>query len=170
MYSKVINLFGQPGAGKSSTAYLLTGKLKSLGINAELASEFAKDLIWSNRLDCMKCQLYMLGEQVYRIERLLGQVEWIICDSPILLSAIYAPIDYPQHFIPFLLDYNNRFNNINFFIRRVKPYNPKGRTQTELEASKIAEKVHSLLIGARIPFIEVDGDDRGFEIIMEKLL
>lgn len=169
MKSRVINLFGQPGAGKSSTAYVLTGRLKQLRIDAELASEFAKDLVWSNRQDCMKCQLYMLGEQVFRIERLLGKVKYIICDSPILLSAIYAPIDYPQHFIPFLLDYNQRFDNINFFINRVKPYNPNGRNQNEVEASVIAEKIRSLLIATQIPFTEIDGDDNAHETILEKL-
>lgn len=169
MQSKVVNLFGQPGAGKSSCAYLIAGKLKMSGIDTELASEFAKDLVWSNRQDCMKHQLYMLGEQVYRIERLLGKVKYIICDSPILLSAIYAPRDYPQHFIPFLLDYNRRFDSLNFFINRVKPYNKNGRNQDEVEASVIAEKVRSLLIGTQIPFLEVDGDEKGYNTILERL-
>lgn len=39
----VINLFGQPGAGKSTGAAYIFSQLKLRGINAELVTEFAKD-------------------------------------------------------------------------------------------------------------------------------
>jgi adenylylsulfate kinase-like enzyme len=41
----VINLFGGPGTGKSTLAAALFTDLKMKGINAELVTEFAKDLV-----------------------------------------------------------------------------------------------------------------------------
>lgn len=38
----VVNLFGEPGAGKSTAAMDITARLKRKGINAEYVSEFAK--------------------------------------------------------------------------------------------------------------------------------
>ena len=42
----VVNLFGVPGAGKSTGAAYIFSKLKLVGINAELITEFAKDKVW----------------------------------------------------------------------------------------------------------------------------
>ena len=42
----VVNMFGVPGAGKSTGAAFVFAKLKMMGINAELISEFAKDKVW----------------------------------------------------------------------------------------------------------------------------
>ena len=39
------NLFGAPGAGKSTGAAYVFSKLKMAGINAELVTEFAKDKV-----------------------------------------------------------------------------------------------------------------------------
>lgn len=43
----VINLFGIPASGKSSGAAYIFSKLKMLGYNAELITEFAKDKVGS---------------------------------------------------------------------------------------------------------------------------
>ena len=42
----VVNLFGAPGAGKSTGAAYIFSKLKMSGINVELVTEFAKDKVW----------------------------------------------------------------------------------------------------------------------------
>lgn len=39
----VINLFGAPGAGKSTGAAIVFAELKKRGVNAELVTEFTKD-------------------------------------------------------------------------------------------------------------------------------
>lgn len=41
----VVNLFAQPGAGKSTGAAYLFYNLKCLGVNCEYVSEFAKDKV-----------------------------------------------------------------------------------------------------------------------------
>ena len=52
----VINLFGGPGCGKSTAASYIFSKLKMLGINAELATEFAKDKTWEGNMKAITCQ------------------------------------------------------------------------------------------------------------------
>lgn len=42
----VVNLFGQPGAGKSTLAAYTFAKLKMMNVNCELVTEFAKDKTW----------------------------------------------------------------------------------------------------------------------------
>ena len=46
METKVINLFGNPGSGKSTVAAYLFSELKSRGLEVELVTETAKDLVW----------------------------------------------------------------------------------------------------------------------------
>ena len=41
----VVNLIGGPGSGKSTTAAGLFYNLKKLGINCEMALEYAKDKV-----------------------------------------------------------------------------------------------------------------------------
>lgn len=143
--SIVINLFGAPGVGKSTLAYLLTGHLKADGINAELVTEFAKDLTWANRDFDLSAQPYIFGEQYYRIQKLVGKVDFIITDSPLLLSLIYTNNSYPESFKKSVLDIFNSFDNINVLVNRTKPYSTSGRTQTEVESAIIQEQVKKLL-------------------------
>ena len=49
----VVNLFGAPGAGKSTGAAYIFSRLKMLGINAELVTEFAKDKVWENNQEAI---------------------------------------------------------------------------------------------------------------------
>ena len=45
MKTIVVNLFGAPGAGKSTGAAYIFALLKMAGIEAELVTEFAKDKV-----------------------------------------------------------------------------------------------------------------------------
>lgn len=42
----VVSLYAGPGAGKSTLAAYTFSKLKMLGVNCELVTEFAKDKVW----------------------------------------------------------------------------------------------------------------------------
>ena len=46
MKTKIINIFGNPGSGKSTIAAYLFTALKSRNIEVELVTETAKDLVW----------------------------------------------------------------------------------------------------------------------------
>lgn len=159
--TKIINLFAGPGAGKSTMAAALFANLKMKGINCELVHEIAKILVWEKRNEALKCQPYIFGKQLFMLERLIEQVEYIITDSPILLSPIYDR-SKNQLFKEFVVDYFKKMDNINIFLERNsnRLYNPKGRNQTEEESKQIDIQIKNFLLENNIHFrpIKVEQD------------
>ena len=85
----VINLFGAPGSGKSTGAAQVFSQLKLHGQNCELVTEFAKDLVWENNQKAFANQIYIFGQQSYRLSKMLDEVDIIITDSPLPISIMY---------------------------------------------------------------------------------
>lgn len=59
MPTLVVNLFGGPGSGKSTGAAYVFARLKMLGYNAELVTEFAKDKTWEKNETALAAQDYI---------------------------------------------------------------------------------------------------------------
>ena len=167
----IVNLFGVPGAGKSTGAAYIFSQLKMRGINAELITEFAKDKVWENNEKVFKNQLYLFGKQSFRISRVQDEVDVIVTDSPLLLSILYnqTPI-LGENFNQLVYDVFNSYNNINYLIKRTKPYNPAGRLQTEEESDALAEPLISLLKKENINYKEITGDIKGYDKIVQEIL
>lgn len=164
----IVNLFGVPGAGKSTGAAYIFAKLKMSGINAELITEFAKDKVWEDNKEIFKNQAYIFGKQSFRISRCCGKVDVIITDSPLPLSIVYnnGP-KLTENFNLSVMDVFNSYTNLNFLLNRVKPYNPSGRHQTESESDKLESVIRNLLIDRKISYAEVDGDRMGYDHIAD---
>lgn len=152
----VVNFLSGPGAGKSTMAAATFAELKWMGINCELAGEYAKDLVWEKRFKTFENQVYMFGKQHHRIHRLLGEVDVVVTDSPIILTPMYDG-EKREVLTKLVMDEYAKSTNINFFIKRFKKYNPKGRNQTEKEAKAIDKKLKDFLNEHRIEYFEVDG-------------
>lgn len=165
----VVNLFAAPGSGKSTTASGLFYKLKNQGVNAELTGEYAKDLTWSKRHHTLQDQLYVFGKQHHRVWRLQEDCDLIISDSPILLGLAYAS-SYPLCFQETVYWAFNQYDNINFLINRVKPYNPKGRNQSAEESKKKHEEIIELLHDWEIQYTTVDGNENGLNTVVQEVL
>jgi tRNA uridine 5-carbamoylmethylation protein Kti12 len=162
---KVINLFGQPSAGKSTTAAGLFFFMKLRNINCELVTEFAKKLVWAERTRTFDDQLYLLAKQNHLLVNLLGKVEYAVTDSPILLANVYGT-SMSNTFKQLVIETFNSYDNINFFIKRVKPYNPKGRNQNEAESDALVDVIKNVLTRFEIPHIDIVGDeDAPYEIL-----
>lgn len=143
---KVINLFGGPGCGKSTTAAGLFHLMKLEDYNVELVTEYAKDMTWEERHNILQDQLYITAKQNRRLLRLQDKVEWIVTDSPLILGLNYMTPDYlGGTYKKLLLELNNSYNNINIRLIRTKSYNPIGRNQTELEAKEIDKNILQIL-------------------------
>lgn len=171
MKTLVVNLFGAPGAGKSTGAAAIFSKLKMIGINAELIGEFAKDKVWEENSEVFKNQAYIFGKQSFRQSRCDGKVDVMITDSPLPLSILYNTDPYlTENFNLTVMDVFNSYNNLNFYINRVKKYNPKGRNQTEEESNSLVEPLKELLKEREIPFEEVNGDKQGYDYIVKRIL
>ena len=167
----IVNLFGVPGAGKSTGAAYIFSQLKMKGINAELITEFAKDKVWENNEKVFKNQLYLFGKQSFRISRVQDEVDVIVTDSPLLLSILYnqTPI-LGENFNQLVYDVFNSYNNINYLIRRTKPYNPSGRMQTEEESNALAQPMVDLLTNWNVPYSNIPGDIDGYDQIVSEVL
>lgn len=167
----VINLFGAPGVGKSTGSACIFADLKKEGVNAELVSEYAKDKTWEHNTTALSCQEHVFGEQSYRMARCRNDVEVIVTDSPLPLSIIYnknPALDI--NFERTVFNVFETYDNMNYYINRVKPYNPKGRNQTEAESDALAAPIKELLCKNNITFKEINGDDEGYKSIVKDVL
>lgn len=162
---KVINLFGSPGCGKSTTASGLFFLMKTAGLNVELVTEYAKDLVWQERHKTFHDQYYLSAKQNHRLEVLRNKVDYIITDSPLLLSLIYTPEDYYTQFKNIILEIWESYDNICILLERTKPYNPLGRNQNEEESMKVAAQIESMLFSYMIPYHKLKADNSAPEKI-----
>lgn len=167
----LVNLYGAPGAGKSTGAAYIFSQLKMRGINAELVTEFAKDKVWEESKEVFNNQAYIFGKQYFRISRCADKVDVIITDSPLLLSTIYN--DNPilgEEFNNVVRNVANSYDSINYYITRVKEYNPKGRFQSEEESDAIADRVKDMLDYEGVEYIEKPGSKASYDEIYEEVL
>ena len=165
----VVNLFAGPGAGKSTMCAGIFTELKWKGIECEIASEYAKDLVWEGRSDTFLDQIYIFGKQYHRVFRLLGQVEVVITDCPILLTPIYDK-EKRASLEQLVVVEHRKMRTYNVFIKRTKPYRDKGRIHTKQEAQQIDRSVLDMLDKYDIPFEVFEGSPDGLAGVVKKIL
>lgn len=147
----VINLFAGPGTGKSTTAAQIFSALKWQGYSCELVTEFAKEKVWEESFKVLDDQLYIFGKQNHKMRRLVGKVDIIITDSPILLSLVYDQTKN-ENFQKLVLDVHNEFNNFNVYFQRTKQYVSAGRMQDEEGARALDVKIRKMLDKTKIEY------------------
>lgn len=167
----LVNLYGPPGAGKSSGAAYIFSKLKMAGINAELVTEFAKDKVYEQSKKVFENQAYIFGKQYFRITRCADDVDVIVTDSPLSLSIVYNkdPI-LGESFNQLVRDVRNQYDSMDYFVFRVKDYNPKGRFQTEAESNELAKDIFNFLEKEKITFCPINGNEEGYDKVVRHVL
>ncbi len=129
---------------------------------------------WFGKVDLklLNNQIYVFGKQLQRIQRVYDKVDVVITDSPLILSAFYQPDELKEtnSFENLVFETFSRFNNLNFFLKRQKKYNPLGRLQTEEEVKELDNDLIKLLVTNFIPFEYVDGNKEGVNYITSKIL
>lgn len=156
---KIINFFGGPGISKSTSSAQLFSIMKQNSYNVELVTEYAKHLTWS-KSQSINCQPFVFGSQLVQLDILKGQVDYIITDSPILLSCIY---NSSPELDALALATHNTHETFNILLNRKKKYNPIGRAQSEAESIEIDKDIRKLLNDQKIPHIQCDGTKEGIE-------
>ena len=162
----MVNLFAGPGAAKSTSVSYIFSQLKWIGYEAEIVTEFYKDLVWGQEEKAKKDQIYVFGNQHFKIERLMGEVDFILVDSPLLLSLIYSD---DEKLAQLALSEHLKMNTLNIFVNRKMPYSPVGREQEGPEALQIDADTKAMLAKNNIPFTEMDGTEIGCDKIITKL-
>ena len=156
MNTIVVNLFGEPSAGKSTCAMDITAQLKRHGINAEYVSEFAKDKVYENNGEVFKHQEYLFGKQSFKMGRVKNKVQVMVVDSPLILCAV--------------LNVFNSYNNRNYLLTRHHSYENEGRFQNEDEAKEVRKEIIDKLNQYNIKYEEIASTESNCEYIVEEVM
>ena len=159
----VVNLFGAPGAGKSSLALLVSGLLKTSypEFSVECPDEFAKTIVYDEAHKALSCQLYIAGRQQWQIARCEGHADIVVCDSPVLMSWVYGSENgnkVPPEFFDVCRFYHSKYDTLNFLLFRDHEFDRRGRIHTHDDELRINTKILDTLKAARVPVIIVKSD------------
>lgn len=167
-----INIFGGPGTGKSVTAAGVFVQLKMAGLNAELATEYAKSRVYEEHWSMFPDQVYIFAQQLRQYHRIEGKVDYIVSDSPLLLSAVYNRWHAEdgrryENLEPLIIEAVNSFHNINIMLERTVPYQTEGRNQTAEEAAELDQITHRVLSDYDQPIVHLPVDTNTVDRIMK---
>ncbi|AHE95065.1 TPA: AAA family ATPase [Campylobacter fetus subsp. venerealis] len=150
MNKLVINIYGSPGAGKSTLAKNLKKYMREKRIDVGLISEFATELIENNQKEKLKDQPYVTKGQMLNITRVLKKHDIAISDSPIELGKFYCDPRDEQRTNELIKKCKNMYKSINFFLKldeqAKQDYTMERRVHTYAQSKKLQEEMLSSLI------------------------
>jgi hypothetical protein len=177
MKTKVINFVASPSSGKSLMAALIFSELKMKHYKAEYVQEYAKTLVWQNRLEELANQYNVSLEQYRMVKSVDGKVQYICLDSPLLLGLYYNR--YHKENVcdvkkteSMILSKMQEFDNIYIFLERNEeyPYETEGRIHTEEQSKEIASQLVDLLNELGIKYKSFRSDRRNVQDILDYIL
>ena len=162
----VVNMLGGSGLGKSTTAAGLYHRMKLEEKNVELVREYVKNWAWDGKKVGQYDQIYIFGKQARSEYMLYNKVDFVVTDSPIILSPVYEKFYnngesmIEEAALKFLKKAEaNGIRHVNFLLERKKKFNPEGRYETEEQAMQVDVEVKNFLINNNIPYQLVDCAD-----------
>lgn len=171
--TKVICLYGGPGAGKSILAAEIYFKMNVEQLNCELVREYCKEWAYENRQISTFDQFYLIGKQIRKESFLYGKVQHIVTDSPLWIGAFYDNLyqgtdhvgKHVQGFTQFAESKGVEY--YNFILRRHFAYDPNGRYQTEEQAIEIDTRMKEFLdsYGVRYQVLDMPVEERADYIV-----
>lgn len=174
--AKVINIFGGPGCGKSTTACGLFYKLKLKDYDTELVREYVKKWAWEGILPNKFDQIYITGKQSKAEHMLYDKVDFIITDCPLMMGVFYEQFYYGTNLVKNSVDefqamaIKDGVEYHNFLLKRTKRFNPDGRFCDEDGAKKIDDFIENQLETQLIPYTKLDyPKDEVVDVILKHL-
>lgn len=139
MSAKVINLFGGPGSGKSTTAAGLFWLMKTAGLCCEYVPELCKWEAYTP--ETFPDQSTIFQQQARLMDQVAPHVDWIVTDCPLKMCLAYATSwgDREDIYREAAL-----YANYNVFLQRATAFAPWGRLQGEAEAKGLDETIRKL--------------------------
>ncbi|NJO64448.1 MAG: AAA family ATPase [Richelia sp. RM2_1_2] len=149
---KVVNLFGGPGCGKTGVGWSVAGELKRLGYKIEFVPEYVKDIVYDDTSDKtmnegfssgrLSDQQHIFSEQHRRLKRVSNKVDIVITDGPLFNSIVYSGKgEDNKHFHSLVMHEFNKYDNLNYLLKRSTIYKQEGRYQDEAGAIAVDEEV-----------------------------
>jgi AAA domain len=176
MKTTIINLYGGPGCGKSTSAAYLYYLLKVQKENVELVREYVKDWAWDNRKFGAYDEIYFLGKQVRHESMLFGKVDYIVTDAPVYMTAYYASIYCSLTLSKGVLGEAQAFyqqvaedghQHLHIMLNRIRPYAQEGRYQNESQAHSVDDGVGDMLRNLGIRVISANPDEASLKQTLE---
>lgn len=144
-------------------------------LNVEYVTEYAKELTYEERLNILlKDQLYILAKQHRMIYRLRNKVEYIIMDSPLLLTLAFYNHNMIYNydiFKKFVIDLYNKYPNESYYIKRNLniPYSTDGRKETLKESIKMDKIIKKILDSNNIKYTNILADENTYNEIYKRI-
>lgn len=160
--SKVINLFGGAGIGKTTLSAEVFVQMKKAKLNCELVQEWIKTWAYEQRSVGPFDQFYIAGKQIRKESFLYDRVDYIITDCPLWLGAAYETFYEGTHYIEKHISGFVEFAETrgveyhNFLLQRDFAYDPYGRFQNEKEAHETDALMKDLLERLNLPYKALD--------------
>jgi hypothetical protein len=171
----VINLFGAPASGKSTTAAGLFYRLKLANKDCELITEYVKRMARMGKPIQMFDQIKIFSKQAVSEYELYNTTDYLITDCPLLLPAIYHNhYNNNQSTTDIALTImrqasNNGVTYKNFMLKRTVPYVQVGRYETEDAANALDGFITKQLQACGVDFTAIENDENTLEKIMRVL-
>lgn len=144
----IVNLYGGPGAGKTTCSWEIAAELKKRGYNAEYVPEYAKDLVYEGRMELldgsMEHQWMIFQEQKHRLDRLVGKVDIVVTDSPILLNTVYLQ-EPNEDFQQMIRKVSEQYPSFNLVVRRGNVFQQEGRIHNEQQSRQLDQDILQML-------------------------
>lgn len=154
----VVNIIGGPGVGKSILTSDVFSALKKDFISCEISHEYIKKKLREKALKAVESQIYIFAKQQFQLFTLRDEVDVIVTDSPIILSAVYDKSKC-QFLKGLVLKEFAKYENLNYLLLRNEnvPYEREGRYQDENGAKEVDNEVRSFLTNENIEYKELYG-------------
>ena len=162
----VINAFGGLGAGKTTACLHIAAQLKKRGFVAEYVQEYAKELTWDKNFEMLdgspEHQKLIFAEQAKRLNRLVGKVDFVVTDAPLLLNSVYLDPSYSkkQAYTKAVMERFQKYDNFCFVVGRDTSYfETIGRTQSLEESIQKDNEIVQLLKDNQVYFKTYSHDE-----------
>ena len=156
--TKVINIIGGPGSGKSLIAAAIILHLHLHNKTVETIPDYAKSLVWQQNHEVLKNQSFIAQRHFEMLNLLDGQAQYLITECS-LPQVLYYNENYADNICDIaktraqILEWYGQHDNVNIFVERGdKKYVHTGRFQDEDQARDIDRGLHALLEREGLPF------------------
>ena len=175
----VVSIFGGPGSGKTTAALDITARLKKLGFLADFAPEYAKEVVWDTKAPLaseqeraraadlmnrgLETQQIFFAQQKARVDRCLGQCDFVVTDSPGLIGMVCLrpPFDAAGRaalFEAMMRDFSSHHNFV-MAMRRGEAYEAQGRIESPKRAMAMDRATYELLDSLEVPWRSYGHDE-----------
>lgn len=169
--TKIINLIGSPGTGKSLMSVLIFAEMKKRHLQVELVQEYIKRLIWEENTEALQDQFKIAEIQYRSIASINGKIDNIVLDTSLVNNIYY---NKPQH-TETIKSWLDEFNNVFIFIERNEnfPFETQGRIHNLTESIQIEKDLKKLIDKLQLEnviYIKSNSDQKEITNLLEKIL